>query len=792
MKPSRFLFPVASLLVAFSTAAVSQPVGRVLLAAGEVFVVRDGKQVPLQYNSPIELKDVLRTGPSSSLQVRFIDEGLISVRENSEFAIEDYRFGGKEEESRSFFQLVKGGFRAVTGLIGRANHAAYRVRAETATIGIRGTDYAVRECRGDCGAGVKDGLYGTVLGQSSGTNRITLTNGAGESSFGINQHFYVPDANTAPQPLLQPPSFVAVKPQGRAQAVQQSAGTSAAASGTGTERSSPSTGVQAESRPAVTPEAIVATPPLVTQPFQVTETLSPAGTPLALPPANGFLVLWPGSVAADFFGFVLFDDERASAAFNGQNQLLSYAFPSGVNFFGSILPLPFAGSLAGGSITDTGSLTLANGQVFSWGRWTGADSVTSFTATDALATLSGVPLLFGTASGLTDNNVVGTIGGVANYAYAGGPKPVDFGGNVGTVTSSSASINFTQLTMDVSLGMNFPSVLVNGSNTGSASFSLTGLGLSAIGHGDFFGSIDGSCAGSGCGSSVVSGFFSSGLTGPNGFGAAVVGGLVDEGTQAGDVAFLNAYTLSNFTPGPPPAAVAVPALLTGQVAWSDPSFAPASTTSLATNTTAFNASGQPIAFANCATPPCPLTASLAASAIADAGSTTLSDGGVMNWGRWVGGQFTDTTSGLVTYSPPTGVPFVVGNANTTVPNSGSFVYSFAGAPSPVNTSGVAGTFTGGAFNVTFGTTQTISVATPLTMSVNSVGYSLNTCASGCSLAGPALIHNMSFNATSTAGPVLSATATGIFVGPQAAGLAVAGNVQASALPNVSFAAAFKR
>ena len=786
MKLPSPLVPLASLLVAFSSAATADPVGRVLLAAGEVFAVREGRQVALQFNSPVELKDVLRTGASSSLQVRFIDESLISVRENSEFAIEDYQFGAKEQEQRSFFQLVKGGFRAVTGLIGRTRHADYRVRAATATIGIRGTDYAVRECRGDCGAGVKDGLYGTVLGQSSGTNRISVTNNAGESTFGINQHFYVPDANSLPQPLLQPPSFVAVRPQGRAQAVQQSAGTGAAASGTGSEQASASTGVQAESRPAVTPEVVVTPPlPIVTQPYQVTQTLTDAGTPVALPPANGFVVVWPGSSASDFFGFFLFDDEGATATFNGQNQLLSYGFPEGFN-----------GSLAGGSIADTGSLTLANGQVFTWGRWTGNDSVTSLTATGSfLTTRPGVPLLFGAASGLSGGTVVGQIGGVANYAYAGGPKPVDFGGNVGSITSSTATIDFTQLTMDLSLGMDFPTVLVSGVNTGSASFSLSGFGsgqsalIGSSQSGDFFGGLSGSCSGGGCANASASGVFTAGVTGPNGFGAAVVGGLVLEGTQAGDVAFLNAYTLSSFTPGAAPAGP-----LTGEI-----TAVGGGTVPLQTGFTTYNASSQPIQFSNpgCSAGTCIAGGDLGAGSILDAGSTVLVDGSTMNWGRWSGGSVTQLVGGSPVILAE--APFVVGSANTTVPTGGSFVYTFAGGA--VKTSAATGSFIGapGQFNVSFGATQSISVLTPIQMSVGGVSYSLNSCASGCSIGGGQIqFGNMNLSGTCTGGacsvgptPISSSSVNAMLVGQQAAGLAVAGNITSLA-PSVSFAAGFKR
>ena len=213
---------VGTTLAAAAMAAWAAPVGRVILSAGSTHAVREGREIPLTFGSPVEAKDVLRTGPASSLQVSFSDESIKSLRENSELAVDEYQFAGAEDGTeKAVFRLIKGGFRAVTGLIGRTRHANYAVRTPTATVGIRGTDYAVRDCRGDCGAEVKDGLYGSVLGISHGTNQISLANNAGEFTFGVNQHFHVPDANSAPQRLLQPPSFVAAKPQGQAQAVQQ-------------------------------------------------------------------------------------------------------------------------------------------------------------------------------------------------------------------------------------------------------------------------------------------------------------------------------------------------------------------------------------------------------------------------------------------------------------------------------------------------------------------------------------------------------------------------------------------
>ena len=261
----RLLLGLAAL--ALSTAAIGQGqvVGRVLLSAGDTFAVRDGREVRLAFNSPIEFRDTLRTGAASSMQVRFVDESLLSLRDNTDFQIEEYQFAAKQDvgSERAFFRLIKGGFRAVTGAIGRTQNANYRVQTQTATIGIRGTDYAVRACAGDCGANVKDGVYGTVLGLSNGTNQITVTNQATPqpATFGINQHFYVASPNAAPQQLLQPPTFVAVKPQGKAQAAQQGG------QGTGSETASEGSGASAESRP----QSVIDASASVIQPVGLTD-----------------------------------------------------------------------------------------------------------------------------------------------------------------------------------------------------------------------------------------------------------------------------------------------------------------------------------------------------------------------------------------------------------------------------------------------------------------------------------------------------------------------------------------
>jgi hypothetical protein len=775
-----------ALVLALASGAAAANVGRVVLAAGETTALRGGQPVRLALGTQVQDRDVLRTGAASNLQVRFDDDSYVSLRENSELRVDEFRFTNGAGKDSAAFSLLKGGLRAVTGLVGRRNNDDYKMVTPTATIGIRGTDYAVTLCQGDCrnadNSPARDGVYGRVIGQSQGTNQVVVQNDAGPPTLlGINSNFFVSDRASPVERLLVAPDFVLSKLESR-----ERGGSKGAAGGSGSEKAS-SGGATEESRPSTTPE------PLPQLQFVVTQDLGPQGGPsVLLGPPNGFAIAFPGKTG--FFGDAFFDDDNTIGTFNGQNQLLS-ATGDGRT-----------ASLAGGSIVDTGSYALGN-LTLAWGRWTGATSVPLYNGSSYVQT-TGVPLLFLTAAGLEKDgtDIVGKLGGVATYSYLGGPSPVDGGGNVGSITNSSTTINFTTLSQTLSLNMSFPSILVGTTNYGPANFSLSGTGGQSFNHGgEFGGSLSGSCSGGGCASASASGDFGTGLGGPNGYDLAVIGGLV-HGTQAGEVAFLNLYQSTSFTPGAAPAPP-----LSAQVAWADPTHGPAGRTfSISSGPNATFSPTSPYyvqSFTNpsaCTTGNCFLSAALGPGTVVNQGSTPLPDGGQMYWGRWNGGQITDRVSGTpTTYTPAGGVAFVAGDLAGTLPTGGSFMYSLAGGPLSTNTSGATGSaLTQGAFSVSFGANLTVSVATPLQYSIAGSSYSMNSlalvngtpCTAGVCTVPASQIQSMNFNATCSGSctSVSNAIGTNIFVGSQASGMAVAGSIQAPAQATSTFAGAFKR
>jgi hypothetical protein len=774
---------VLAIVLALASGCAAANVGRVVLAAGETTALRGGQPVRLVLGTVIQEKDVLRTGAASNLQVRFEDDSYVSLRENSELRVDEFRFTNGAGKDSAAFGLLKGGLRAVTGLVGRRNNEDYKMVTPTATIGIRGTDYAVTHCQGDCrnadGTQARDGVYGRVIGQSQGSNQVVVSNEAGPTLLGINSNFFVGDSRSPVERLLVAPDFVLSKLESR-----DRGGSKGTAGGTGSEKASTG-GATEESRPSTTPD------PLPQLQFVVTQDLGPQGGPsVLLTPPNGFAVAYPAKPG--FSGEAFFDDDEVIGTYNSQNQLLSLSDGS------------FTASLAGGSIVDAGSYSLG-GVTLVWGRWTGATSVPVFNGSTYVQT-TGVPLLFLTATGLQpDGDVVGKIGGVATYNYVGGPRPVDGGGNVGNITNASTTINFTTKSQTYALGMSFPSILVGASNYGPATFSLSGTGGQLFSDGgELGGNLSGSCSGGGCATPSPTGFFGTGLGGPNGYDLAVVTGLVS-GTQAGEVAFLTAHAASGYTPGPPPAPP-----LTGQIAWSDTTHGPGGRTyTISSGPNATFSSTSPYSVQTFAAPsPCSvgncfLSAALGAGTVVNQGSTPLPDGGAMYWGRWNAGQVTERVSGTPTnYSPNGGLHFVLGNMTGTLPTSGSFVYSLAGGPNSTNTSGAVGSaLTQGAFNVTFGSNLTMSVNTPLQFSIAGSSFSMNSfaminstpCSGGICTFPAGQIQAMNFNATcgGSCTSVSTAIGTSTFVGTSASGMAFGGSVQSN-VPTATYSGAFKR
>jgi len=226
MRLTRLLevFCIAFCAATLALPARAEPAGKVLTAGGDVLVLRGSQILRLSGGAAIESGDQIHTGADGKALIVFTDSGLIWIRSNSDFVVDEYSYeNGRGGRESAFFSLLKGGARSVTGLIGRRNRMSYRLRVSVATIGIRGTDFSVVMCQRDCkdsdGGLAAKGLYGEVL---EGRIAVTpLDDRVLEREFAAGEFFYLADERSAPTPLFLPPPFLRSKADEQARFIDQ-------------------------------------------------------------------------------------------------------------------------------------------------------------------------------------------------------------------------------------------------------------------------------------------------------------------------------------------------------------------------------------------------------------------------------------------------------------------------------------------------------------------------------------------------------------------------------------------
>jgi hypothetical protein len=202
------LISIPLLMLSISIHCGAAEVGKVTHLSGILTVARaDGDNKILSINSAIFDGDALRTEEDTYARLKFNDNAEIVLRPETNFKVNQHTFNPeKPENNKSDMELIKGGMRAVTGLIGKNNHDAVRVGTPTATIGIRGTHFGLLYCQDNCGSVPTpsgqmpvNGLHADVV-----DGGISISNQSGTTNLSAGQFGYVRDLNTPP--VQVPPS----------------------------------------------------------------------------------------------------------------------------------------------------------------------------------------------------------------------------------------------------------------------------------------------------------------------------------------------------------------------------------------------------------------------------------------------------------------------------------------------------------------------------------------------------------------------------------------------------------
>jgi hypothetical protein len=138
-------------LLGFASASWAAVAGRVTNLSGPLIAKKaDGKVKVLALKSEVEEGDTLVSEKNTYAQIRFVDNSEITLRPGTTFKVESFAFEeGKPDDDKATFNLVKGGLRSVSGLLGKRNKEKFAMKTQGATIGIRGTTFVAEWVEGE-------------------------------------------------------------------------------------------------------------------------------------------------------------------------------------------------------------------------------------------------------------------------------------------------------------------------------------------------------------------------------------------------------------------------------------------------------------------------------------------------------------------------------------------------------------------------------------------------------------------------------------------------------------------
>jgi hypothetical protein len=119
-------------------------IGFVKTVSGDATVTDGGKAVKAVAGTPIRLRSVLKTGAKGAMGVTFKDNSIMSFGPDTEVTVDEYLYSPTKGDLKFGASMSKGALNVVSGAIAKLKPEAVSLKTPTGTIGVRGTNFAVK------------------------------------------------------------------------------------------------------------------------------------------------------------------------------------------------------------------------------------------------------------------------------------------------------------------------------------------------------------------------------------------------------------------------------------------------------------------------------------------------------------------------------------------------------------------------------------------------------------------------------------------------------------------------
>lgn len=175
--------------------ATAASIGQISDLKGSGEVVRNKDKYAGKLALPIEQMDNVQTG-NGRIEIKFVDDSTVKLTEQSKLVIDEFVYDGKPSSSKMALKFAAGTARFATGQTGKINKANIALNTPSATVAVRGTDFA--STVDDFGKS----LFILLPEEDGSVGEITVSNAAG--SVILNRAFQATLVNTFDSKPSQP------------------------------------------------------------------------------------------------------------------------------------------------------------------------------------------------------------------------------------------------------------------------------------------------------------------------------------------------------------------------------------------------------------------------------------------------------------------------------------------------------------------------------------------------------------------------------------------------------------
>ena len=110
---------------------------------GEVSIIRENNEIPVQLGNDVFKNDTIKTGNDSAVGLVFLDDSLMSLGPESVLQVNQFEFEPAFNKLGFVSKIMKGTATYLSGIIGKLAPKSVKFETPHATLGLRGTHFAV-------------------------------------------------------------------------------------------------------------------------------------------------------------------------------------------------------------------------------------------------------------------------------------------------------------------------------------------------------------------------------------------------------------------------------------------------------------------------------------------------------------------------------------------------------------------------------------------------------------------------------------------------------------------------